>query len=532
VSFTLNIVEHELEPFGRVVRTFDGNPVLGEVRHYLNAATAEGPATLYVCDNEIDVLAAHQAGCYAVYVGPDAEEPVEGAVLSVLEGEAASVVFDALLDIARRYSDWERSMDFLRLTDGSLQDLLDVSEPFLRNNVVVLDPALKLLAYTKNVPCDDPITVALIEHGYHTDENVRKFKLHKRFKPWAESDGFVINDTHAICKYVTVARSFKSRSSFSIISVMMCNVADPDPYLLDIYEMFIARIGYYAERDYPDNKPSGSVVDTFLKDLLSGGVVDAGAIMERSQYVGIPHDARFCLFYIKAGEHSMPSSRLLSDVSLSVAPAKTIIFDDAVVVLCFNCQNSKCAKHCLAAEACPHNKRTVSHRLNDLLERYDLTCGRSSKFTGLWHTRVAYEQARQAYLISRDKSIVANDPVQRRIWSRIFSFDAYAMTYLVRKMTDDEASMLHLTYAGAILDEMVEQDKASKTNNYEFLYAYLVHERRLTVVAEKLHMHRNNVSYRINRIEKQFGIDTNDPKLRQDLLLAYAIRNDIMQGAQ
>ena len=135
-------------------------------------------------------------------------------------------------------------------------------------------------------------------------------------------------------------------------------------------------------------------------------------------------------------------------------------------------------------------------------------------------------------MISQDKSIVANDPVERRIWSRIFSFDAYAMTYLVKKMSGDELNMIRLTYAGAILDEMAEQDKTSKTNNYEFLNAYLVHERRLTVVAEKLHMHRNNVSYRINRIEKQFGIDTNDPKLRQDLLLAYAIRNDIMQGAQ
>ena len=422
-------------------------------------------------------------------------------------------------------------MDFIRLTDGSIQDLLDVSEPFLRNNVVVLDPALKLLAYTKGIPCDDPITVELIEHGYHTDENVRKFKLHKRFKPWSEIDGFVINDTHTICKYVTVAKSFKSHSSFSIISVMMCNNADPDPFLLDIYEMFVVRLGFYAQRDYPDNKPSGSAVDSFLKDLLAGGITDEDAIEERSQYVGIPHDARFCLFYIKAGEHSMPSSRLLSDVSLSVAPAKTIIFDEAVVVLCFNCQNSKCAQHCIA-EACPHKKRTVSKRLNDLLDRYDLTCGRSSKFTGLVHARVAYEQARQAYLISQDKSIVANDPIERRIWSRIFAFDAYAMTYLVKKMSEDETAMLRLTYAGAILDEIAEQDKSSKTNNYEFLYAYLVHERRLTVVAENLHMHRNNVSYRINRIEKQYGIDTSDPKLRQDVLLAYAIRNAIMQGAQ
>ena len=37
-------------------------------------------------------------------------------------------------------------MDRICHTGGSLQDLLDASEPFLRNNVVVLDPALKLIA--------------------------------------------------------------------------------------------------------------------------------------------------------------------------------------------------------------------------------------------------------------------------------------------------------------------------------------------------------------------------------------------------
>ena len=530
MSFTLNIVEHELAPFGHIVRTLDDNPVLGEVRHYMNAATEDGPATLYVCDNEIEALAAKQAGCYAVYVNPDACQPAEGAVLSVLDGEDASVVFDALLDIARSYGDWERSMDFLRLTGGTLQDIVDVSEPFLRNNVVVLDPALKLLAYTKSVPCDDPITEELIKHGYHTEENIRKFKLHKRFKPWSESEGFVVNDSHAICKYVTVVKSFKARAAFSLITVMMCNIVEPEPYLQDIYGMFCDRVGFFAQRDYPDDKPSGDAVDTFLKDLIAGEAGNERAVAERCRFAGIPHDARFCLFYLKTSEDSLPSSRLLSDVSLSAAPAKTILYDDAVVVLCFNCQSDKCAQHCMV-ESCPFKKHTVSQRLNDLLERYDLTCGRSSKFTELTQAPVAFEQAKQAYLMSREKALAASSP-ERRVWNRIFSFDAYSVNYLVNRLSESETAMLGLTYAGAILEQIAKQDETAKTNNYEFLHAYLVYERRLTVVAEKLHMHRNNVSYRIGRIEEQFGIDTGDPKLRQDMMLAYAIRNAIVQNAQ
>jgi len=48
-------------------------------------------------------------------------------------------------------------------------------------------------------------------------------------------------------------------------------------------------------------------------------------------------------------------------------------------------------------------------------------------------------------------------------------------------------------------------------------------------VAERLHMHRNNVNYRIGRIEEQFGLDTDNPALRIQLLLAYQLR-DAFQG--
>ncbi len=513
-----------------MVRTYEGNPALGEVRHYLNAATSDGPATLYICDNEPDAIAAQQAGCYSVFVDPDADKPAEGAVISVLGGESASVVFDALLDIARRYGAWEHDMDMLRLSGGTLQELVDISEPFLRNNVVVLDPALKLLAYTKNVPCDDPITVELIEHGYHTEANIRKFKLNKRFKPWSEDDGLIVNDTHTICKYTTIARSFKARSSFSIISVMMCNVVDDLGFISDIFTMFTDRVEFFALRDYPDDKPAGSMVDTFLKDLLAGALSD-DAVEDRSQYVGIPAEGRFCLFYIETSEDSVPASRLLSDVSLSVAPAKTLMIDDAVVVLCFNCVSDTCVYRC-HPKSCPHARQTVSARLNGLLTRYELTCGRSSKFTELSQAAKAFSQARAAYALSK-RSALQKEGESANSWPRIFSFDRYSVDFLVDQLSDRAYDLLDFTYAGTIINAIARQDESAHTNNYEFLYAYLMYERRTSTVAEHLHMHRNNVGYRIGRIEEQFGIDTGDPQMRADLLLAFRLREAaLMQDAQ
>ena len=522
MSFTLNIVDRELASLGRVVRAEQGNPQFEDVRLFLEGKPLQ-PDILYVCDSGASVRTVRDAGCHAVFAGAGDSTPAEAAAVSVLGNSRTLVVFDALLDVARRYGAWEKRMDDIFHAQGPIQELLDISEPFLLNNVVVLDPALKLLAYTRSVPCDDPITVELIEHGYHTEENIRKFKLHKRFAPWAESDGFVINDTKVICKYVTVVKSFKARSSFSLITVMMCNVADADPYLLDVFEIFTKRVERYAQRDYPDDKPSGNIVDTFLKDLIGGQITDDETVIERCGYAGIPHDARFCLFYMKAGENSVPGSRLLADVSLAVAPAKTIVVDGALVVLCFNCLSDSCALHCVA-NTCPHRKVTVSQRLNETLERYDLTCGRSSKFKRLANAPVAFEQAREAYAISRHKLCERKGRHTTNMWNRIFSFDAYGVDYLVDQLSEQGASMLNSTYVGSILAAIEQQDAQSKTNNYEFLRAYLVHERRTSVVAEQLHMHRNNVNYRISRIEEQFGIDTDDPALRQDLMLAYRLR--------
>ena len=64
-------------------------------------------------------------------------------------------------------------------------------------------------------------------------------------------------------------------------------------------------------------------------------------------------------------------------------------------------------------------------------------------------------------------------------------------------------------------------DEQHGTDNLAFLRAYLRYERRTTVVAEKLHMHRNTLLHRIKRIEELLGSTFDDWTLRRMLLLSF-----------
>ena len=293
MGVSLNIMKRELEAMGNVSISSDGSLNFENARLYLGESSIAGDDILYVCSTSEDCESVRGYGRHAAFVDHHATKPDQTAVLSVTGGEGTLQVFNALLEIFYRFGMWERDMDAVLGRGGGLQELMDVSEKMLRNNVVVVDPALKLLAYTKGTPCDDPITMELIGHGYHTEENIRKFQLHKRFKPWAKEDGFIVNDTLSICKYVTVVRSFKTKTSFSLIVVMMCNKLSPCDYLYDTFDLFLSRVKRIAEREYPEDKPSGNAVDTFLHDLLLGREGNEAIVRERCKLVGIPPEARF-----------------------------------------------------------------------------------------------------------------------------------------------------------------------------------------------------------------------------------------------
>lgn len=528
MGITLNIIAHELAEgeLGRMRVVASSAARLSQTVE--DARPYEGgplrPAMLYVFDGAHRPHPSDLERFSFVQVGG---EPLPHATLALPDEVSAPAVLETLRDILLRYLSWEQALDASVVEGGDIQKIIDLSTPFLKNNIVVVDPALKLLAWTRDVPCDDPVTVELINHGYHTDDNIKKFKLNKRFEPWASQDGFIINTSRRICRYDTVVHSFKTKRSFSLIVVMMCNKVDPAPWLLDSYAIALRRIGFYARRDYPDDKPSGNAVDLFLREVLLGNLEDEAALRERSRFAGIPFEHRFCLFCIEAGGRDLSPMRLVADVARKMAPAKTILMEGMVVVLCFNCCSCECRWTCRESD-CASRATASSHRLGKLLDHFGLACGRSATFSTLAQARCALEQARAALSLAKRGMAACGSLQGGRSAGRIVCFEDCLVEHLLFSGGGkDAAALARQTPAFGILREIAAYDSEHHTDNLRFLFHYLHGERRASVVAEQMHMHRNNVKYRTDKLEETFGIDLANPSLRFSLMVAFRFLDDV-----
>ena len=553
MGLTVRIIIHELEKrYGKVQV---GKLVLrrqcSDVRLLAGGSVETG--FLYVADAQ-GVRMAKQAGQAGRSEQAEGTAQAEGAVraaepivLAVGAGAAVGAgvqlalpsclslaeAFTFLQNVFARYRSWLEQMDRSLIRNEGLQGLFDVSEEFLLNNVIVVDPALKLLAYTKGIDCDDPVTVELIKHGYHTEESIRKFQLNQRFEPWAKQNGFIINDTHAICKYTTATFSFKAADSFSLIVVMMCNNAAPEPWLLDTYMMFLVRVAYYSMRDYTDGAPSGSAFNAFAHDILDGALTDESEIEERRRYLGIPADGPFCLYSIDIQKRQHLAPRIVTDVARAIAPAKAMLRGSEVVALCFSCSGADCPIG-RPVQGCPSGGSNVFLRLEAVLKEYGVLAGRSPRFDKLSFMPTALEQAQLARAAgaalaeegagkAASLGMLEDEQGGAKANRFIFGFDDWYFECMVSRVARGRREALLSIRCCRLLTSIRDYDAKHGTDNLQFLRQYLRFERRTTVVAEKLHMHRNNVKYRVDRLEELFGVNTDDDRERLELTMAYRI---------
>lgn len=74
------------------------------------------------------------------------------------------------------------------------------------------------------------------------------------------------------------------------------------------------------------------------------------------------------------------------------------------------------------------------------------------------------------------------------------------------------------------LQKLEMYDLRNDTQYYNTLYHYLKNERNVTLTSQQLHLHRNSLLYRINRINEITEFDLDDAELRFQLLLAFEIK--------
>lgn len=149
----------------------------------------------------------------------------------------------------------------------------------------------------------------------------------------------------------------------------------------------------------------------------------------------------------------------------------------------------------------------IEKELKHILMENCCCCGVSFQFTNIMNLKLYYEQA--------DIALKYGNPVA----GSINYCSDYIMKYLLNVIkTNSKTAIIH-----PALYILKRYDESNKSELYNTLYQYLLHERNLVKTAEMLSIHRNSLLYRIKKIKELVDIDMDNPMLRQYLLISFQL---------
>jgi len=420
-------------------------------------------------------------------------------------------LFNEIQRIFARIGGWVLDMQSSVAKNEGIRQLIALSEAVIGNHIAVMDPTFKLLAFTENVDIDDPASKALIELGYHTEETMERFKLHRRFEQYEKEENIIVSDDYAASRYVTVKKVFHNRDSYSVIVVMLCNVKPLSDGLLDLFALLIDAMEIYVKRDYPADGESGAVT-ALIHDLLEMRIESLDEARSRAASVGLAALSDYDLFLIHFEDTmNIPLNRLLQRLSGAIPRAYIVSWQRDILIL-----NLYEGVRVLDREA----RMALA---DGVLTGLDADCGVSARFEELCNLPAAFEQAENAIRLGvrlRDRETIYTEIPDHGPW---FFFEDYALFHQASLYLAQCGEGYRNTFAFSAICTLADNDRARNTSWLCILFTYLQCERRATETCARLHMHRNTVLYHIRRIEEALSVSLDDPEVRLRLLMGYKI---------
>lgn len=440
----------------------------------------------------------------------ETEDLLQGMVI-INENMDIEFLLNQVQEIFTRISTWYQQMQDALIHERSLQCILDLAEPVLGNTINISDSAFTLLACTRNIQPDDEISITLREFGYHPESTLQMFRQQHRYEIWEQSQSLIINDSRTLSQHVLVNKVFRFRNIYFTHVVMVCDHHPLSDGLLELFSLLTDILAIYAERNWKDKSALSHNYDSFLFDLLSGTLTNPQDIQERAQYLGLRTDGRFQLLKLSV-EPGMETAlgRVGRELSDLLPGAQVVLYEQSVLGVVRLRSNGSLG--------------IPQEHITHFLARHQARGGISNPFVGLENLPGAYNQASLALKYNtalRGRPLLASlMPVPEL--PLLCSFQDRVLHSLLGEQPGNQQIWHDSVYYQG-LKTLYDYDSRHGTNNLQLLRAYLWHERKATETGQQLHMHRNNVIYRIGRIEKMMELDLSDHGTRLGLELSFLL---------
>lgn len=515
MKVSLNIILEKLsdlniEPYAnKAAREFN------RIEMLTDASRPDNPDWLYVCPLSAAITLAKTCSGITFFCLRDRFHTIDETdevmqnIIVVNENITVLQLFSKVLTIYLEITKWRYEMQDAYIKNKPMQELLILSEPILKNFISISDSSLSLITYTPNIPPEDPISMALLEHGYHPENTIRHFKARNRFEIWNTAEGLIFDTVQCgAVQCPVVSKIFKYGGTYFTHVVMVCKHRAPSPGILDLFNILLDNLSAYIDRDWQQKQEGSQVYNALISNILENTQLPAEVIADRIEQIGLPLKSTYRLFKVLPFKKGvLPVGVIAPEIQALLPQAKVVVYHQSLLVIAP-----------LAEGSSAQSLDAYCKKLLPMLESAGFCCAISPVFDNLTELRQAYAMA--SLTLDYGRKLSRSEP-QSLFGGPLFKYEDYYFYMILSER--DKSDTLKYGEPLRWLNILKAYDAEHNTDNYGLLYAYLVNERHAGNTAKTAFMSRNNLVYRINRIKELLNIELDDYFVRMNLLLTYEL---------
>lgn len=283
----------------------------------------------------------------------------------------------------------------------------------------------------------------------------------------------------------------------------------------DTFKMFVDALVAKSEKALGRLPSTRYSVYALFDALICGRYVSESQLDDFAYNTGLPLDSEFRLLCFRSNNsRSENDPTELASAIHSINDGKCLfaMYDGDLLALL----HSKNLDRSLS-------NPMIEEQVQEALGAFDGFLTVSQVFDGINHFRLAYQETQ---LVAKHKDVVDFEQyftvADREKKKVVYTYEE-CLRFCVLDFTEMSQELKDFSFSHTILEKILAEDAQNGTNDARILASYIHHERKATVVAEKLHMHRNTVLYRIDKIEKRFGLDLDQNWSRDRVLFDFSI---------
>ncbi len=457
-----------------------------------------------VAEEAWDAILSFPPGSTVLYCGRLSRQalPVPEISLLVVSGMTLLTLVNHLIRIFQKYTDLDEQLGRAIEEGQSLQQVIDVAAELIGTPVNMLDMNHNTIAFsTTLVPEGDILWDAMMEgYGY------RHYSIVCRSIP-----SIAQMDTNGINLYQGQSNISGRYIRVYLLRIGTRGVATFGLHKLTDYdqpfEPETIQLGDYVYRCLLKNidhfpqiqQRRGNLFEQFLVDLLDNKVTEEGQLEDSQMADVVKVNDCYTLGMVLFSERVPQTDyflMLMDYLEAHVPYCRCAVYQAKLYFV-----STLHGGHLLSPEQ--------KQGLDGFLKKYACSCLLSSPFRGL------LEVGRHKEILWAVRNYIPPQGEAGRIWY----FYEFAYQYALELLS--QQIPLRSACHPAIL-ALQRYDEKNESNYVETLQEYLRSDCNVTKASNLLHMHRNTLLYRINKIEKSIlGMELDKNELREELKFSF-----------